>query len=663
MKKTTITPQSAIGLHNAGSAVAGQAQTCVNLRMREHALEVMGTPLHTHTLQPGERLLVVDGDRYITARNGSIAWGDAVLCPAPAGTLQAQVVGNFIVVATSQGRIFLHRTDMGYELLRDNGITPSVNLSERPVATHSIDVPAYTFSTPLNSWQYPLPTADLLGIQAAMSRQWRTLAREIASMGQLSRPVYACVGVRLWDDRYASVSERQLMGLSTKKSHYRTTVEAVQSGGKFTGIPEATLSMSAYHLQVTVEQGIGSEWTSLVKAIDILITDEADVANPERLDYRMGTVNTGTRRYLMEFGPASRDDKAIDNDLLTSKWHVLMSMSDLTKFNNRQWESDSELPDITLTAQQQRTLADGQFHHIVPRCCLSHNGRLYTAADGGLLVESAIGNPFVVEHTHCITGSHIDQLAVAVKPIYSGGFGRYPLYVFTSEGIFALPQRPSGHYGEARVITRQIIDSGSRPIEGGGRVWFFNDHGQLCSLEGSRVETHSVKADTGMGLAWNEVERELVYCNPEGKVSLLATGDLYTHSDWEFAQLYSDSTRALGVASDGKVYDLTREITTAQRHVDYLTHPIAADDFMRKPITSVTWNVYGEPIKGSFTIRGQRGASCHGFVINRMRIDGSLNAPLHVRVVAQPCRAFTLQVEGNMPSGTLLLPTIVERDE
>ena len=84
----------------------------------------------------------------------------------------------------------------------------------------------------------------------------------------------------------------------------------------------------------------------------------------------------------------------------------------------------------------------------------------------GVVVVSAVGNPLVTQWRATVSGCHILALGAACRPIYSGGFGRYPIYVFTTQGIMALPQSTSGNYGEPRLITETVIAGDSHPVAG-----------------------------------------------------------------------------------------------------------------------------------------------------------------------------------------------------
>ena len=75
-------------------------------------------------------------------------------------------------------------------------------------------------------------------------------------------------------------------------------------------------------------------------------------------------------------------------------------------------------------------------------------------------------------------------------------------------------------------------------------------------------------------------------------------------------------------------------------------------------LIAVTWTVMGDGAL-SLEVTGERGISCHGWLVGRLRVSGQINAPLRQQLVPQPLRTLRLHINGTANSGTLLLPTIV----
>lgn len=657
MKATTITLSGIEQHYNPEAATAGAACKCNNLRPREGVLQVTGLPASTTAIAAGDRLLAIDGDRFITLRDGhSVMWGSTQLARVEGTGIAVHVVGNFLVITTRAERIYLYRTSSGYNEVAPTGAVPAIAIGQGKDTSMSITLPPYTFAQPLATWQYPLPSADLQGLAATVAAAWKQLGRQAADAGYRTGPVLARYAVRLWDDSYLYVSPAVETGTSCVKSSYRTSCEAEQHDGKWTGLPQCELARPCFTLAITPQAGIDEAWLGLVKSIDILVTDEAQVAGAAVLDYRMGVSNVGTRRYTIEMGPTPRPAAAIEADLRTSAWHLAARTTHVAELAKGQW-IDDPVEALKLTSTDVDALVATSPQGVT--ASMAHNGRLYTGSAAGHIAVSRIDNPLVTAQSKKIVGGEILALAIATRPIYSGGYGRFPVYVFTGEGIFALPQLASGSYGEARIMSRKVIARGTQPAEGDGSTWFVDNLGRLCSITGAKVVEHLRDVAGTTQLAWNEAEHELAMLTASGHIACLTTtGRVYTTAA-SCQQLYGHGARALAVTASGQTCDLGNEQPASSQPVDYLSHPIVAGNTMCITPKWVTWNVTGRDLDLKLCIYGERGTSCHGFVVNSLHVKGNVGAPIKVPVAAQPLRALRLAVSGTAPSGTLLGPVVI----
>ena len=70
-------------------------------------LAVVGHPVTIAQVSAGHRLVMVDGDRYLTLHAGSLYCDGHSLCNVPGTLLGVHKVGAFIVVAGTQGVVYL----------------------------------------------------------------------------------------------------------------------------------------------------------------------------------------------------------------------------------------------------------------------------------------------------------------------------------------------------------------------------------------------------------------------------------------------------------------------------------------------------------------------------------------------------------------------------
>lgn len=283
-----------------------------------------------------------------------------------------------------------------------------------------------------------------------------------------------------------------------------------------------------------------------------------------------------------------------------------------------------------------------------------------TISSQGTVVVSAVGNPLVTQWRAEVSGCRILAIGAACRPIYSGGFGRYPIYIFTTQGIMALPQSTAGTWGEPRLITQVVLGDGAKPVAGGDALWFVSQHGILCKLSGSSISRILHDVDPETLLAWNDSERELWLANSDGAVVVLMPSGRTYSREIAVGNLYSDPTHSLAVTADGTLLDLSHEIP-AVKNVSFLSHPFEIDPIRR--LSRISWNIFSVSSEPSdslvLTLRGERGRSCHGYIISQVWAAGIVAAPLSRPLIAPPTRTLRLQVEATIPTGTLLLPTII----
>lgn len=282
------------------------------------------------------------------------------------------------------------------------------------------------------------------------------------------------------------------------------------------------------------------------------------------------------------------------------------------------------------------------------------HGAVHTAvvAAHGLLTVSHIAQPLVREFCHAVTGAEILALAATERPIYSGGFGRHPLYVFTKQGIYVVPQASSGAFGEAKLMSRKAIDAHTRPASGGGKVWFVSAHRQLCAIEGSKVEV-VVPQWQAATLAWNDAEHELWSLQAGGSLYIADADGFFSQLTLGVHSLYYDGESALAVTPDGSVLNICSSVATEQQ-VKYVSHPVRLSPDMRQQVEKIIWKVFGSDQHLRLSLLGERGESLGGFNICSVKVDGNICSPIALPVIFPAARTVRLQVEGTSTAGTLI---------
>lgn len=409
-KKLRIVPRGVVELHNGENAVAGEGAELVNMRERDDALEVVGNPEPIGQLDAGDKVLIVDEDRTLVLRGNSVMWGAATVLSSSGAVVGAHRVGPLLVVVTDEGKVMMRRTATGYEVLDPMDAIPQIHITAAEVTTLTTQVAAYEFAGPYTSWQVPLSSADLEALTKIMRSAVTTLQSQATSQGRYMGVVLARYAVRLWDDSYLWTSQPVMVGHSIISNSYRATATVTPSGGPFTAIEACTMSMSSYRLGITMASGIASEWRHLVKAIDVLVSPMSSLVDLSAgLDYRcVVTTSSGTRRYLLEFGPKPRAESAMLQTVLGGDWRVVASTTTLDGSGfvavNTAVASQQAIAGLRCDVVTSQLLASQRVSHRqcaqVMACCSGHAVSQVTMEHNGRLFEAptafSISNPWRV---------------------------------------------------------------------------------------------------------------------------------------------------------------------------------------------------------------------------------------------------------------------------
>lgn len=652
-------------------AAPGEARVAVNVRECDDALRVVGPPAAVVNIPAGHRLLLVDDNRFLTLHDRQVWHDGTIVTTLDDDMVGAHRVGGLVVLVTSAGMTWLRHMAQGYSVVRLADACPDITLSALEGSTLSAGMDAVTFAAPYAQWPATLSTSDVSALGTQLRRAWSELQADIDAAGAYGGMMQVRVGVRLMDDTYLWLGEPVELGHDTQSDAQPVEAECVLDGTQVTGIPVTTLRRHRYRVGITVQDGIAADWLPLVKAVDVLATTCASVVAPNgTAQYRCIAIGGSVLRPRLQFGLPPVSNGAIRDSLALSGWHVIASTTDIAALAQHRWVSDavattSEVvtSGITsyvvtraleaanrLSAEQAQAIGASRAP-ISPVSSMTCNGRLYCISADGVLTVSAVGNPLVAPRQQAITGTTVRAIMPLSRPVYSNGFGRYPVVLFTDEGIYALPQTTAGvSFGEARLLDRAVIAPGCRPVEGNRDIYFTSRRGHLCRLQGGVVA--SVWRDVGTcPMAWDDAHHELWLRTSGDAMLAVMPASRASRRTTASAQLYGDALHALVVTSAGQVLDLTQETASTSVAVEWQSHPV----IMRTP-HQVVWQVMGQGVL-SLRVSGERGISCHGFVVGRLDVRGTVNAPLRQHLLSPPLRSARLQVSGTAASGTLLLPT------
>ncbi len=795
MKHLTIYPTTSTFAHNEEATPAGEALQAVNLRRREKSVEVVGNPEKIGSVPAGHKIIAMHCGHYVTTLSGGLYCDGNLFFQTDATVLDAHSIGSFLVVNTASGVIYFTGTDGTLVHLDISGAIPELHLAAIDTGTVSDDIPPYNFTVPLANWRGPLSAADAQSLASIIADTYRHLQKKAKSNCAYTRPVLARYGVRLNTDKYLWISAPVVIGHSVVQSHYRTQSEAIAGSGSYTGIASCSLSLPTFKIGVSVVKGTGQEWISAIKSIDIFITEEADIADTTMLDYRIAITSGNSRRYIAELGPEPRDISSVMDELMSGKWHLVASCTQLQALSSHEFlawgatqNATSVLPGVpayilSLSTAFTQTLTNADCAQItsrastehLPACTLNYGGRLYcgggrkrfsaiwppsalflppftakpctvsiieklatTQGEGtivtsrtypftpsavnplicaphsaatslrfelgtqwaecaltplhacgmaatftsdlhplalengaqdytptthdniistpGALAVSDIAFPLTTAHSQTVTGVELLAMAATERPVYSGGFGRYPLYLFTDHGVFIVPQKSDGTFGEARLMSRKLMDAQAPAVSGDGKIWFISSHLQLCYIEGSKVKAVAPCQERIAGMAWNDKEQELWTIGSDGTLRITDEAGFSSRLTLKVATLFDDGKAALAVTHDGCVHDICTA-TAATQPISLQSHPILLKADMAQLPLRIIWNVFGETLHLTLSLLGERGESNYGYKLCEVKVEGSVNAPIPLPVFSIPTRSVRLGISGTAPSGTIIRAT------
>lgn len=355
---TTITPLGARQLANNESASAGESVYMKNLREREGALEAVGSFPALDTLDDGETLLcthIYDHSTYFITvwRNAirlrgrltdgiytSIGTGITLATSTPT---HATCIGSWVVVNTEDGSLYLRNEGYSYRCIDPQNVRPTILLHSTEAIAESRQISAITFGTAYTSWT-SLTDTDLTKVSTAVRSALKNLVSSAQSLGKFTGAVWARCGVRLIDDTYLWLSAPVLVGYEEAQQCCQgISASVTQSSSAITGLSAFSPQLTAYRLGITPIRCFSSDYDSLVKAVDILITDEVPFYDSSAdVDYRCARSTTGTLTYSLVVNAATiHGETAVTARLAQCSWHIASSTTDFDSLRDNRWVANN----------------------------------------------------------------------------------------------------------------------------------------------------------------------------------------------------------------------------------------------------------------------------------------------------------------------------------
>lgn len=272
--------------------------------------------------------------------------------------------------------------------------------------------------------------------------------------------------------------------------------------------------------------------------------------------------------------------------------------------------------------------------------------------NGSQLVVYRNGNPFAVEQTRNVWQGEILDIALAPKSVYSSVFGRYPVYVFTTKGIYAVAYKELGDYKDVQLIDTRRLSASCTVATSRDRVYFVSDDNELCAISGKNVSVISSHRDV-VQLIWLKNRDELMVLHTDNLIHVeMPGGHRYTRTE-RLRSVYGDLYNAFAVNDEGYLVDLNEE-EPADIAVSLETYPIPVDvESVIAPLQLSINLTCSDIVKGVVELSGSEGGSCDWHVLASTELKDEICHPIVSRIYAKPCRLVKLRLNAECKSDLL----------
>lgn len=306
----------------------------------------------------------------------------------------------------------------------------------------------------------------------------------------------------------------------------------------------------------------------------------------------------------------------------------------------------------------------------------------------GKLRVSAVYNPFSFPQnlTYTLSAGAILGMAAATAALSQGQYGEFPLYVFTSDGIWALRQG-SGDvlYASQSPVNREVALSPRHIISVDDAVLYLSEQG-LMALLGSDSELLSRPFDgtpdampgpalsvldatepvmtsavddtpfrtfvKNADVGYNYIEKELLFLSPD--YPYMWVFDLlsaqWTRRSTTYASFYSLYPTLLAVDESSNIYDLCDEQEADEVEVALVTRAVKLLPDVTKRTPWWTLRCRDDNALLNFSLWASNRADEGYGAIFKAQAEGALPGRVVLRTIAPPYKYHRLSLSGRVSS-------------
>lgn len=289
---------------------------------------------------------------------------------------------------------------------------------------------------------------------------------------------------------------------------------------------------------------------------------------------------------------------------------------------------------------------------------------------------SAAYNPFRFpqENTYTISSGTILGMAAATAALSQGQYGEFPLYVFTSDGIWALQQGSDETvYANQHPVNREVALSPEHIVSIDDAVLYLSEQG-LMALQGAEVSLLSAPFEGVPDLplnqgfnapaplktfvknavaGYNYTEKELLFLNTDYDYMWvfdlrMLQWSVRTNRYSGFLTLYP---ALLAIDETSRIYDLCQENNAPLTNIAWVSRAIKVIPDVPKRVRRCIIRAAGSgriDVSLWASNRAEKGYGC----IYRATVEGSMSGRLPMRIVAPAYKNYRLAVSGSVSPDT-----------
>lgn len=434
---------------------------------------------------------IIDDESRFTAREELIAAGVGK-------PLQMARAGRFLVLLLAGGDLFYLLWEgrvADYTALGRLPAVPDVTVERVEEADQSMYVDPVVFPRPVELTASVAIPEDAAGmIDDSLTRGWKAALRTAGNNGRFVQPVKVRVALRLFDGSLYAMSRPITVGTQEELAGYgRAALKPIISDGYLTGTDRSKGFVSTYRLGVTVSNIPSGLWHSVIKSVEVFVSDE-----PEVLSGGTGTSVWAhdTRAVMARLGIRSRSEvmeSISSSQMRCAVAEPLRNSAAAMRFTVGYISGRLQTVD---TVEPPSGRADG----------IAGAGAFLHINTGGTVVTMRRNNPFGRSSS---TDSGSEILAMKPLPAAGGAYTRSYIYLMTDAGITALTHDAQGNHTNCRPIAPYTVDNPDAVVHGGNGVWALSTCGMLLYIKGSSVEYVMSGLDPACTLAWDHRHDEL----------------------------------------------------------------------------------------------------------------------------------------------------------